>query len=243
MEVVDKVNQQTLNRHDRQISILALGMILILGGGMALLMYPMVFGKTSVAAPPNARTLFFGFCALCILMVVYLLNRQVVVQKLRAKLIEEREEMARLQERSSSELLGTLLGFSQFQDRLIMDFRRTTQTNEPLSLILVHMTPSKRFATGPQAKVAVGDAAKVLGRKLRTEDSLFRLSTNVFGVILPATSTAIARQTADRFSDGLADASGTSNRFTAEVEVLNFPDHVTTASEMERRAAALVTTD
>ncbi len=240
MEVFDKLNQQTLNRRDRQLFVLALGMILILGGGVALLMYPAVFGKTAGTVAPPSRPLFFGFCALCVLMMAYLVNRQHVVQRLRTRLLEEREQMAHLQERSSAELLGTLLGFSHFQDRLAMDFRRTTQTHEPLSLILVRLNPSKPFAQGPQAQVALGDAAKVLGRKLRSEDSLYRLSSGVFAIVLPDTSQALAQQAADRLSEGLAGASGASNRFTAEIQVVNYPEHVTTASEMERHAAALI---
>jgi GGDEF domain-containing protein len=240
MDVFDKLNQQTLQRRDRQLSVLAVGMILILGGGVALLMYPAVFGKTAATVAQPSRTLFFGFCALCVLMVAYLVNRQSVVQQLRTKLLEEREQMARLQEQSSAELLGTLLGFSHFQDRLTMDFRRTNQTHEPLSLILVRLNPSKLFAQGPQAKVALGDAAKVLSRKLRAEDSLYRLSSDVFAIVLPDSSQAVAQQAAARLSEGLADASGASNRFTAEIQVVNFPTHVTSASEMERHAAALI---
>jgi GGDEF domain-containing protein len=240
MDVFDKLNQQTLNRRDRQLFVLALGMILILGGGMALLMYPAVFGKTAGAAAPPSRALFFGFCALCVLMLAHLVNRQHVVQRLRSELLEEREQMAHLQERSSAELLGTLLGLSHFQDRLTMDFRRTTQTREPLSLILVRLNPSKPFAQGLQAQMALGDAAKVLGRKLRSEDSLYRLSSGVFAVVLPGTSQALAQQAADRVSEGLAGASGASNRFTAEIQVVNYPEHVTSASEMERHAATLI---
>ena len=111
-------------------------------------------------------------------MVVYLVNRMFVVRNLRASLVEEREQLAQVLQQSSAELLGTLMGFSHFQDRLTMDFRRATQTNEPLSLLLVRVNPSKMFAQGPQAQVALGDAAKVLSRKLRMEDSLYRL---VFG--------------------------------------------------------------
>jgi GGDEF domain-containing protein len=243
MDVFDKLNQQTLQRRDRQLFLLALGMILILGAGMALLMYPMVFGKTAGLAAPPSRTLFFGFCVLCILMVAYLVNRQRVVQQLRTRLFEERGQMARLQEQSSAELLGTLLGLSHFQDRLAMDFRRTHQTHEPLSLILVRLDPAKPFAQGPQAQVALGDAAKVLGRKLRGEDSLYRLSVDVFAIVLPNTSRAVAQQAADRLSEGLADASGATNRFTAEIQVVNYPEHVTAASEMERHAAALIKRD
>ena len=243
MEVFDKVNQKTLDRRDRQLSLLGVGMILILGGGMALLMYPTVFGKAAVIPVAPSRTLFFGFCGLCILMVVYLLNRMFVVQNLRASLIGEREQLARVLQQSSSELLGTLMGFSHFQDRLIMDFRRTTQTNEPLSIVLVRLNLSKPFADGPQAQVAIGDAAKVLSRKLRAEDSLYRLSTEVFGIVLPATAQAVAQSAASRLSDGLADASGASNRFAAEIQVMNYPDHVKTASEMERRASSMMSKD
>jgi GGDEF domain-containing protein len=240
MEVFDKVSQQTLDRRDRQLSVLGAGMILILGGGMALLMYPTVFGKAAVIPVAPSKTLFFAFCALCVLMAVYLINRMFVVQKLRTSLIEEREQLALVLQQSSSELLGTLMGFSHFQDRLIMDFRRSTQTKEPLSLLLVRLKLSKRFAVGPPAQVALGDAAKVLSRKLRAEDSLYRLASEVFGIVLPSTTEVVADNAAHRLSEGLADASGASNRFTAEIQVVNYPEHVTTASEMEHRASAII---
>jgi PleD family two-component response regulator len=243
MEVFDSVSQKTLDRRDRQLSILALIMVVILGGGMALLMYPTVFGKAAVIPVAPSRSLFYGFCALCILMVLYLFNRMFLVQNLRASLVEEREQLTRVQQESSSELLGTLLGFSHFQDRLTMDFRRAVQASEPLSLLLVRVNPSKIFAQGPQAQVALADAAKVLSRKLRGEDSLYRLSTEVFGIVLPGSQDAMARQTADRLSEGLADASGASNRYTTDIQIVNYPDQVSSASEMERRAAALLTQD
>jgi len=242
MDVFDKVSQQTIDRRDQQLSILALVMVIILGGGMALLMYPTVFGKAMVIPVAPSKPLFFGFCALCILMVVYLVNRMFVVKNLRASLVAEHEQLALVQQQSSAELLGTLMGFSHFQDRLTMDFRRAAQTSEPLSLLLVRVKPSRIFAQGPQAEVALGDAAKVLHRKLRTEDSLFRLSSEIFGIVLPGATQAFAQQTADRFSEGLADASGASNRYTTEIEVVNYPEHVSAASEMERRAASLIST-
>src|SRR5271157_156781 len=243
VEIFDKVSQKTLDRRDRQLSILALIMVVILGGGMALLMYPTVFGKAAVIPVAPSKTLFFGFCALCILMVVYLVNRMFVVRNLRGSLAEEREQLAQVLQQSSAELLGTLMGFSHFQDRLTMDFRRATQINEPLSMLLVHLKLSKVFAQGPQSQVALGDAAKVLSRKLRMEDSLFRLSDEVFGIVLPGAADASAQQTASRFAEGLADASGASNRFTTEIQVVNYPDHVSSASEMERRAASLINQD
>jgi len=243
MEVFDGVSQQTLDRRDRQLSILAIVMVVILGAGMALLMYPTVFGKSAVIPVAPSRELFYGFCVLWILMVAYLVNRMFVVQNLRASLWEEREQLAHVLKESSAELLGTLMGFSHFQDRLTMDFRRAAQTNEPLSLLVVRIKPSKMFAQGPQAEVALGDAAKVLSRKLRTEDSLYRLSSDVFGIVLPGAPEAMAQQAANRLTEGLTDASGASNRFTADIKVINYPDHTSSASEMERRAATLIAED
>lgn len=243
MEVFDKVSRKTIDRHGQQLSILALIMVIILGAGMALLMYPMVFGRTAMIQVAPSRTLFFAFCALCLLMVAYLIDRMFVVRNLRVTLIEEREQLAQVLQQSSAELLGTLMGFSHFQDRLAMNFRRATQASEPLALLLVHIKPSKIFAQGPQAQVALGDAAKVLSRKLRGEDSLYRLSSELFGIMLPGANEEVAQQTANRLSEGLADASGASNRYTTDIEVVSYPDHVKSASEMERRAAAMVNQD
>jgi GGDEF domain-containing protein len=243
MEVFDKISQVTIDRRDRQLTVLAVVMVVILGGGMALLMYPMVFGKTAVIQVAPSRTLFFGFCALCLLMVVYLLNRMFVVHNLRASLIEEHEQLAEVLQQSSAELLGTLMGFSHFQDRLAMDFRRATQTSEPLSVLLVRVNPSKIFAQGLQSQVALGDVAKVLSRKLRAEDSLYRLADEVFGIVLPGASQAVAQQAGERLSEGLADACGASNRFTTDIEVLNYPDQTQSASEIERSASAMIARD
>ena len=241
MEVFDKVNQQTLDRRDAQLTILATAMIIVLGAGMVLLMYPAVFGKTAFAAVPPSPTLFFGFCALCVLLVIYLINRHFVVKRLRSRLFEEKAQLERQLEQSSTELLGTLQGFSHFQDRLTMDFRRSTQTQEPLSVILVRLALAKPFSFGAQAQVALGDAAKVLSQKLRTEDSIYRLSAKVFAIVLPGMAEEAANKNKERLSDGLAGASGASNRFTSEVEVMNYPQSFTSASEMERRASAVAT--
>lgn len=240
MEVFDKVNQGTVDRRDWQLSILAIVMVVVLGGGNALLMYPLVFGRAAFIQLAPSRTLFFSFCALCVLMVGYLVERMLMIRHLRASLVKEREQLAEVQQTSSAELLGTLMGFSHFQDRLAMDFRRATQTGEPLSLLVVRVKPTKLFDQTPQAEEALADAAKVLGRKLRPEDSLYRLSSDVFGIVLPGASEAVAQHAALRLSEGLADASGATDRFTACIQAVNYPDDANSASEMERCAAIVI---
>jgi GGDEF domain-containing protein len=240
MEIFDKVNRATIDRRDWQLSVLAIVMLGVFGAGNALLMYPLVFGRSAFIQLPPSRTLFFSFCALCMLMVGYMINRMFLIRRLRASLLREQQELAQLLRTSSAELLGTLMGYSHFQDRLAMDFRRAMQTREPLSLLVVRVKPLKMFTQGAQAEMAWADAAKVLSRKLRPEDSLYRLSSEVFAIVLPGATEATAVTAAARLSESLADASGASDRFTASVQVINYPDHAHSAAELEKCAEAVV---
>lgn len=240
MDIFDKVDPKTLDRRHWQLSMLSLGMIIILGAGVALLMYPAVFSTYAVPAGAvhSSRTLFFGFCALCVLMVAYLLDRQYVVHELRKNLLEQKTQIAHLRQDASADLLGTLPGFSHFQDRLTMGFRRAAQIGEPLSLVLVRLKPAHAFESPGETAIVVGNAARVLIRKLRTDDSLYRLSSGVFGIVLPNTCGADMNRIADRVAEGLTDASGTGHDFSFDIQVVNYPEQVSTAYEIERMAAA-----
>jgi GGDEF domain-containing protein len=236
MDLFDKVDPKTLDRRHWQLSMLSLGMIVVLGVGVALLMYPAVFGGNVGAPGHTTRTLFFGFCALCVLVVAYLLNRQYVVHQLRRNVLEQKTQIVHIRQEASADLLETLPGFGHFQDRLTMGFRRAAQTGEPLSLVLVRLKPSPMFDSPAEVSVALGDAAKVLVRRLRTDDSLFHLSSGTFAMVLPNTCGAEMNQVASRIAEGLADASGASNRFAFDMEVVNYPEQASSAYEMERIA-------
>jgi GGDEF domain-containing protein len=238
MDIFDKVDPKTLDRRHWQLSMLSLGMIVVLAAGVALLMYPAVFGSNAVAAEHTPRALFFGFCALCVLVVAYLLNREYIVHQLRRNLLEQKTEIAHLRQEASTDLLETLPGFSHFQDQLTMGFRRAAQTGEPLSLVLVRLKPSPMFDTQPELSAALGDAARVLVRKLRTDDSLYHLSSGVFAMVLLNACGPELIQVSSRVAEGLADASGASNRFTFDMQVVNYPEQASTAYEMERIANA-----
>jgi hypothetical protein len=55
-------------------------------------------------------------------------------------------------------------------------------------------------------------------------------------MVLPNTCGADMNQVASRVGEGLADASGASNRFTFDLQVVNYPEQVSSAYEMERIA-------
>jgi GGDEF domain-containing protein len=94
------------------------------------------------------------------------------------------------------------------------------------------------FDSPPELPVALGDAARVLARKLRTDDSLYQLSSGAFAMVLPNTCGAEMNQVASRVAEGLADASGASNRFTFDLQMVNYPEQASTSYEMERIASA-----
>jgi hypothetical protein len=226
MEFFDKVDPKTLDRRHWQLSMLSLGMIAVLAAGVALLMYPAVFGSDPTSTAHTTRTLFFGFCALCVLVVAYLLNREYVVHALRRNLLEQKTEIAHLRQEASTNLLETLPSFGHFQDRLTMGF------------VLVRLKPSPMFDNPPEVSVALGDAAKALVRKPRTDDSLYHLSSVAFAMVLPNTCGAEMNQLAGRVAEGLADASGASNRFTFDMQVVNYPEQASTSYEMEWAASS-----
>jgi hypothetical protein len=45
-----------------------------------------------------------------------------------------------------------------------------------------------------------------------------------------------ANHVAERLQEGLMDASGAGNRFTAEIRMINYPEHTVSGKELEQMA-------
>ncbi len=240
MQVFDRIDPSKLDRRDMQLWMLALGMLLIFACGLALLIYPAAFEVPVVVSGPFLRKVFFAFCALSLLVVGYLMERRIVIQQLRRRLREERKRARQMLDQASADLLGTLPDFDHFQDRLAMEFRRAANARLPLSLLIVSLRPS-RYLQGPgEVSTAYGDAAKAMIRKLRGEDSIYLFQSGVFGVVLPGSATCDGNSVAGRLQEGLADVSGASARFSFTLRVVNYPEHVSSAHEMERSVASFM---
>jgi GGDEF domain-containing protein len=236
MRVFDRVDAATLERRDWELWALAMVCIFILTVGMALLMYPTVLSSSEVPGGALLRRSYFGFCVLCLLLEVYLLDRQLVIRQLRKRLREEQQQKARILAQAGADLLGSLPGLAHFQDRLAMEFRRAANIQAPLSLLMVSVKHSRDVSDPGGNAAAEGDAAKVLIRKLRGEDSIYLFHPGVFAIVLPGVRGTDANRVAERLQEGLADAAGVSNRFAAEIRMINYPEHVSTARELEQLA-------
>jgi GGDEF domain-containing protein len=223
--------------------MLALTVILILAVGMALLMYPAALSNDLIVSGTTKRKIFFGFCALSVLLLGYFLDRQIVISQLRQRVAEEHRRFVAMRHQASVDLLATLPGFTLFRDRLAMELRRAASTHSPLSLLVVQLDPSPQLPYKHEIDTALGDAAKALTRKLRAEDSIYRFRRGVFAVVLPGVGTENAHRISSRFMEGLHDASGVSTRFSFDVHVINYPEDAGTAREMEEAARSLFPTE
>ena len=238
MQIFDRVDPAKLDSRDAQLWVLAMAMIAILAAGIALLIYPAAFAMPVVLSGPFVRRIFFSFCILSLLVVGYLMERRIVIGRLRKRLEEEQSRARQLLNQASADLLETLPGFEHFQDRLAMEFRRAVNAQIPLSLVVVSLKPSLQLDNSGDISTAYGDAAKVMVRKLRGEDSIYLFRHGIFGVVLPGVRASDAHRVAERLAEGLTDASGASDRFSFILQVVNYPENATTAHEMERTAVS-----
>jgi hypothetical protein len=70
-------------------------------------------------------------------------------------------------------------------------------------------------------------------RKLHAEDFIYYFWPGVLGIVLPGVDTGNAYRTSARVKECLRDASGASTRFLFDLHVFNYPEHVSTARELE----------
>jgi GGDEF domain-containing protein len=239
MRILDRIDFLSVNRRQWELWVLALAVILILAAGMALLMYPTAFSNDLLVSGATKRKLFFGFCALSVLLMGYLLDRQIMINQLRQRVADEHRQVVEIRRAASVDLLATLPGFDLFRDRLAMEHRRAASTHLPLSLLLVGLKASPHLPDKDEIDTAFGDAAKALTRKLRAEDSIYHFPPGVFAIVLPGVGTENAYCISRRLAEGFHDASGASARFLSDVHLINYPEHASTAREMEEAARSL----
>jgi GGDEF domain-containing protein len=207
--------------------------ILVLAGGIALLMYPVVFSNREYSLTRATRIGFFGFCALSCLLVAYIMDRQRTIHGLRVQLAIDRQRSSEALRQASADLLSAMPTFNTFEDRLTMEFRRAVAAELKLSVLVISIKLKSDFSEASLAMSALGDAAKVVSRKLREQDSLFILRPSYFGVILPGADQAGAHRVVAKIAESLPDAAGVSERFSFKIESISYPEQTSSAHDLE----------
>jgi GGDEF domain-containing protein len=242
MKIFDQVRADNLERRELQLSIFVAVTVSVLAVGMVVLMYPLVFSH-QVPADRTTRIAFWGFCALCILLTVYLWDRHATIRRLRREMAEGRRQIAETRRQASVELLKTMPNFDSFQDRLPMEFRRTATTTQKLSIVVITIKFPPEHSSPSETASALGDAAKVIARKMREQDSIYILAPACFGAVLPGVDLSTAERVCARLTEGLADAAGANHRFHCELKVVNYPEHASSATELQQAVSALALVD
>ena len=243
MRVFDRVERENLDRREFHLLVLAITCIVLLAAGLALLAYPVIFSHPLVLAGWTLRIYFFSFCALCILLVGYLWERYNVVRRLRRQISYELQRYADFRQQAGRDLLAALPKFHQFQDRLVMEYRRSSNLSEPFSVLVIMLTPAVDMSDEGEITAAFGDAARAVSRKLRRQDSLYQFCPDAYGAILPGMREEDARSVMSRLEEGLRDAAGASTRFSSIVKVFTYPQHGATAHELEQAVRSLLPPD
>jgi len=234
MLIFDRVRLQDIDRRNWQLWVLAIVVILILAGGLALHMYALASTTGLWVTRRVILSALIGFCALAVLFAGYLIDRLIVIAHLRNELNEEKKRNLELRTQGNKELLQTLFGPNQFCDRLALELQRAVRNKLPLSGLTIALEVSNGISDGEEIYSAFGEAVKAIMNKLRGEDSIYQFTSGVFGILLPGTALELARGVAVRVADALNEAMGISKRYSFDIHITNFPDHAKNALEMER---------
>ena len=236
MGTLNRTELDHLERRELQLTILAAAIVLIQAAGLAMFMYPLVF-LHPIGNKWTLRAAFFGFCALTLLFVGYLLERQRTVRQLKQQLLAELERNVTLQHQASVDLLQTMPDQNHFWDRLTMEYRRAMTMQKTLSILLVKAKSAgasvkESTKENDASSEAWSDAAKAMSRKLRPTDSIYRLATDTFALVLPGTDVLNAKRVAVRLQEEL-QAVRAKHNVSFDITAHNYPEHVKSAHELE----------
>ena len=226
--------EQDVDQREFNLTLFACVAILILSIGLAVLMYPAVFrSSTSPLVSRTPQIAFFGFCGLSCLLVAYLVDRQVMIQKLRREIAVGRAQMNEKLTQASADLLGSMPTFNTFEDRLTMEFRRAVSAQQFLSVFVIGIKLRPEFSQSEIVTCMLGDATKAVSQKLREQDSIYVLRVGFLGVILPGIDTATALRVSNRLSVGLSEVGG--GRFDFEIYATTYPQQVRSLHDLEQQ--------
>ena len=235
MSSARRPTDQEVDRREIHLTLFACVAISILAIGLAVLMYPAVFAShTSATVNKTPQIAFFGFCGLSCLLIAYLVDRQLTIQKLRREIAAGRARMNEKLTQASADLLETVPTFSTFEDRLTMEFRRAVTTQQPLSVFVIAIKLAPGFSQLQVATCALSDATKAVSHKVREQDSVYVLRFGFLGVILPGVDTATALRVSNRLSVGLSEAAGAEHRFEFDIHATNYPEQVRSLHDFEQ---------
>lgn len=216
---------ETVERLDWHLWILAILLILVLGISLLSFMFPGTFWTKADLADDTTPRAFFGFCILLALVLVYLLQRQAAVRRLKRQLFDAQAAVFAAEQEACFQIFLALPGLAQFRDVLAMEYRRATTANTPLAAALF---------TAPRAgSGALGNMARFLRCILRRGESLYRVSDNAVAAILPGMHLGEAASLAGQVESYSGWPKG-----ELGVRITSYPEECQSLGQLEERLRA-----
>jgi hypothetical protein len=243
MHIFDQIQTQHLENRQLQLTLLASLTIAVLATGVALLMYPAIFSREILFSSRSLQFAFYGFCLLSVLLVGYLWDRQLTIRRLtqQVRIEQRRNSVSRL--KASNDLLNMIPGIRGFREQLFAHSLRVGAKVPALSVAVVRLYLSGMIEHKGEEQIAFADAAQVIHRRLRKEDSIWTLSRGVYGIILAGMDANTAERFTASIELGLEDAARINSRFTADVQLLTVGDQARSAYDLAKAVSELLPHD
>lgn len=123
---------------------------------------------------------------------------------------------------TASDAADGVRSHTEFQEALISQSESAARTNEPLTIILVDLdnfTEYNQALDYRRGDQALRDIAEMLGKKVRTIDTVARFGADEFAILLPNTNFAGAEIAAQRFQAGIAGLPWKRKKLTASLVI------------------------
>jgi len=85
MQIFDQIDPLSLESREQNLWLLALAILFLFAVGIALLLYPAAFSSPIALMVASPRETFFGFCAMVAIAIIYLVDRHLLISRLREK--------------------------------------------------------------------------------------------------------------------------------------------------------------
>lgn len=162
---------ETLERLDWHLWILAVLLMFVLGVSLVSFMLPSVFWfrrELAFAAPQRA---FFGFCVLLALVLVYLVQRQSTVRRLKHQLFQAQAAAGAAEREATMQAFLALPSTAQLRDASAMEYRRTSTAGTHLAVALFNA----HNASSEELAASLGSCASCCGKGRACTGSLREL--------------------------------------------------------------------
>ena len=243
MHIFDEIHAQQLESRQLQLTLLASLIIAVLATGVALLMYPAILSREILLSPISLQFAFYGFCLLSVLLVGYLWDRQLTIRRLTSQVRTEQRRNNDLRLKASADVLNMIPGGRGFREQLLTHSLRAGSGVPAISVAVVRLYLSGMIAHKSDQQIAFADAAQVIHRRMRREDSIWTLAPGVYGIILPGSDMGAAQNFTASVELGLQDAAGVNARFTSDIQLLAAGEHGRSARDLEQAVAELLPRD